>query len=94
MTGVRLNNSDATPYIKKRLQGSGGFRIYFLILIKKGNLYLIFLHPKSGSMGYENITNESKALLYKNVLQSIQTNNLYNITVFNNKLAFNKIIKP
>jgi hypothetical protein len=33
-SGTRLNNSDDTPYIKKRLNGSGGFRIYFLLIIK------------------------------------------------------------
>jgi hypothetical protein len=29
LSGTRLNNSNDTPYIKKRLKGSGGFRIYF-----------------------------------------------------------------
>ena len=64
-SGIRLNNSDVAPYIKKRLNGSGGFRIYFLIVLKDEILYLMFLHPKTGSLGYDNITNESKSLLYK-----------------------------
>ncbi len=34
-SGTRLNNSDNTPFIKKRLNGSGGFRIYFFIDHKK-----------------------------------------------------------
>jgi len=89
-SGTRLNNSDATPYIKKRLNGSGGFRIYFLLVIKNENIYLMFLHPKTGSLGYDNITNESKASLYKNVLESIKTKNLYEVTVGNNKLVFKK----
>lgn len=89
-SGTRLNNSDDTPYIKKRLNGSGGFRIYFLLLVKKGNVYLMFLHPKTGSLGYENITNESKAFLYKKVLECIKANNLYEVTVKNNKLLFKK----
>ncbi|WKK73589.2 hypothetical protein QYS49_16770 [Marivirga salinae] len=33
-SGVRLNNSSDTPYIKKRLDGRGGFRVYFLLIIK------------------------------------------------------------
>ena len=89
-SGSRLNNSDGTPYIKKRLSGSGGFRVYFLLIIKKNNLYLMFLHPKTGSLGYENITDDSKALLYKNVLESIKTKNLYEVTIENNKLVFTK----
>lgn len=89
-SGIRLNNSDDTPYIKKRLNGSGGFRVYFLLVIKNEKLYLIFLHPKTGSLGFENITDESKALLYKKALESIRTNNLYIVSVENNKLTFTK----
>lgn len=89
-SGTRLNNSDDTPYIKKRLNGSGGFRLYFLLVIKNEKLYLMFLHPKTGSLGYENINDESKALLYKKVLERIKTNNLYEVAVENNKLVFRK----
>lgn len=89
-SGTRLNNSDITPYIKKRLKGSGGFRVYFLIIIKNDHLYLLFLHPKTGSLGYENITDASKAFLYKRVLKCIKENDLYIVTVDNNKLKFTK----
>ncbi len=50
----------------------------------------MFLHPKTGSLGYENITDASKALLYKKVLECIKTNNLYEVTNENNKLNFKK----
>jgi hypothetical protein len=89
-SGTRLNNSDTTPYIKKRLKGSGGFRVYFLLIIKDKNLYLMFLHPKTGSLGYDNITDDSKTLLYKKVLECIKTGNLFTITVENEKLIFTK----
>ena len=42
-SGTRLNNSKETPYIKKRLNGRGGFRIYFLLIIKEENVYLMFI---------------------------------------------------
>jgi hypothetical protein len=87
-SGTRLNNSDDTPYIKKRLNGSGGFRIYFLLIIKKEKIYLMFLHPKTGSLGYDNINDESKALLYKKVLECIKENNLYKVIVENKRLVF------
>lgn len=32
-SGVRLNHSVDAPYIKKRLGGRGGFRIYFLLIL-------------------------------------------------------------
>lgn len=80
-SGTRLNNSDETPYIKKRLRGSGGYRVYFLILIKKENIYLMFIHPKTGPDGAENITDESKSALYKKVLASIKTKDLYKVAL-------------
>ena len=89
-SGTRLNNSDDTPYIKKRLGGSGGFRVYFLLLVKKESAYLMFVHPKTGSEGFENITDESKALLYKKVLDCVSTNNLYEIVLEKEKLVFKK----
>ena len=90
-SGVRLNNSDTTPYIKKRLEGSGGYRVYFLLIIKDENLYLMFLHPKTGSLGYDNITDKSKSLLYKKVLKCIKSNDLYCVSVSaDNQLLFEK----
>lgn len=76
-SGTRLNNSDDTPYIKKRLRGSGGFRCY----IKNESIYLMFVHPKTGSKGSENITDESKAYLYKKVLECIKSEDLYKLTL-------------
>lgn len=49
---------------------------YTLLVIQNEKFYLIFLHPKTGSLGFENITDDSKALLYKKVLEGIKTNNL------------------
>lgn len=91
-SGTRLNNSEQTPYIKKRLNGSGGFRCYFLLIIKNDCLYLMFVHPKTGSLGYDNITDESKAALYKKVLTCIEVNDLYKVTldVKGEKLIFIK----
>lgn len=92
-SGVRLNNSSETPYIKKRINGSGGFRFYYLLIIKDEKLYLMFVHPKTGTLGSENITDESKAYLYKKVLDSIKSNDLYQLTLNeeNKKIDFKKV---
>ena len=84
-SGIRLNNSEESPYIKKRLKGRGGYRIYFLLMILQGNVYLMFVHPKTGSEGSENITDESKAFLYKKVMKYIKSNNLYHLTINDNQ---------
>ncbi|WP_191860830.1 hypothetical protein [Hanstruepera ponticola] len=93
-SGTRLNHSDEIPYIKKRLGGRGGFRIYFLLVIKKESLYLMFVHPKTGSQGSDNITDESKAYLYKKVLECIQSEDLYKLSLneSNKKIIFDKLV--
>lgn len=84
-SGTRLNNSDDFPYIKKRLGGSGGFRCYFLLIIKDEKLYLLFVHPKTGPMGASNINDESKAYLYKKVLECIKSGDLYELKLDEDK---------
>lgn len=92
-SGVRLNNSDQVPYIKKRLSGRGGYRCYFLLVLKNDCLYLMFVHPKTGASGSSNITDKSKAYLYKKVLTSIQDQDLYKLSLDGSKrhLIFKKI---
>tara|TARA_R110002049_G_scaffold260611_1_gene436514 strand:- start:335 stop:748 length:414 start_codon:yes stop_codon:yes gene_type:complete len=93
-SGTRLNHSDEVPYIKKRLGGRGGFRIYFLLVIKNESLYLMFVHPKTGTQGSENITDESKAYLYKKVLECIESEDLYKLSLDDSKkkIQFDKLV--
>jgi hypothetical protein len=93
-SGVRLNHSIDVPYIKKRLGGRGGFRVYFLLVIKNDSLYLMFVHPKAGSQGSDNITDESKAYLYKKVLECIQSEDLYKLSLDDTKkkIKFDKLV--
>jgi hypothetical protein len=90
LSGSRLNGSNENPYIKKRLKGSGGYRFYFLVIVKDNNLYLMFVHPKTGSFGYDNVKDESKAYLYKTVLDAIKNKNYYRLEVVDEKLTFLK----
>jgi hypothetical protein len=79
-SGVNLNASDTVPYLKKRLEGSGGYRVYFLILIKNDCLYLMYIHPKTGAEGSENITEEARKGFYKKILACIKTDEgLYDV---------------
>lgn len=90
LTGTRLNNSDTIPYIKKRLKGSGGYRLYYLVIVKDDNLYLMFVHPRTGSMGYDNISDELKAVLYKQVLDWMKINKLYLLTIGDKRILFTR----
>ncbi len=69
-SGIRLNNSTITPYIKKRLNGSGGFRVYYLLIINKENVYLMYVHPKTGPSGSENILDSSKSRIIQRSFKS------------------------
>lgn len=77
--GIRLNGHSEIPFIKKRLDGSGGFRIYFLLVIKNDSLYLTFLHPKTGSKGYKNIDKKFKTYLLKEVHKCIENKSILKV---------------
>lgn len=90
LSGIRLNNCDKAPYIKKRVQGRGGYRFYFLLLINESRLYWLFVHPKTGPDGADNITDDSKKKLYKAILECIKSNDLYEVNVKGDVLEFIK----
>lgn len=81
--GTRLNQIKNKPFIKKRLQGSGGYRVYYLLLIDSEKLYLLFVHPKTGPDGSQNITDESKALIYRHAFEANDGQNHWEMTVKN-----------
>ena len=87
--GTRLNFSEDVPYIKKRIGGRGGFRIYFLLIIKNECLYFMFVHPKSGSEGADNINEDSKAKIYKDILIDIQSGGLFQMKLSDCKKLIN-----
>ncbi len=77
--GTNLNNNNSTPYIKKRISGRGGFRCYYLAVIKDNSIYLMYIHPKTGPYGTTNIKPEYKSELYKKVHTCIKNGDLYKV---------------
>lgn len=86
--GSRITGTAEIPFIKKRISGSGGWRIYYLLLIKDGKLYLMYIHPKTGSMALENIGENFEKTLYDEILSCIKSNDIFRLTVENYKLIF------
>ena len=76
-SGSRLNHCDDKPYIKKRLKGSGVYRIYYLLLLMDNNVYLMYIHPKTGSMRMDSLSKEDISALYQKVYHCIENNDLY-----------------
>lgn len=73
-----------------RLEGRSGYRFYYLLIIKNDELYLMFLHPKTGPNRAENITKDFKKTIYNSVLTAIKNNDLFEVSVDKNKLLFKK----
>lgn len=86
--GTKLTGTKEIPFIKKRIGGSSGYRSYYLFLIKDDKVYLSFIHPKTGSKGSSNITNEARKRFYKDVFNSIQDKSYYRIKLTNNSEDF------
>jgi hypothetical protein len=82
-TGVNLNKSDKIPFIKKRLGGRGGFRIYKLLKLESQEVYLIYIYPKSGPYGTSNFTDEGKTEIYKEGLSCIEGRAIKHLVVLN-----------
>jgi len=54
--GFKLNCSSPNSFYKKRIYGSGGYRIYYYIIEIKNPLFLTALHPKAGKHGKSNLS--------------------------------------
>ncbi len=79
-SGVNLTNSNERPFIKTRIGGSGGFRCYYYLFIIDSKLYLTFVHPKSGTYGYSNTTQQKRKSLIENLIIDIKKNDLLEVT--------------
>jgi hypothetical protein len=92
-SGTNLNQSLTTPYIKKRLEGRGGYRLYHLLIIKDNKAYLLYIHPKTGPDGMENIPHKERTGLLKVVYDAITNNNFYSLSCNEEKteLIFTKV---
>lgn len=77
--GSRLNASDDCPYIKGRIGGRSGYRIYYMLIIEKDILYLMYIHPKKGAFGAENITDDFMKELLKDVATASEKNQFLSV---------------
>ncbi len=78
--GVRLNGHSPNPFLKKKLGGRGGSRLYLVAVVAKDKIYLSFIHPKAGSAGYENISNEKKTKLLDTLRECVLKYDLYELS--------------
>jgi hypothetical protein len=90
-TGTLLNKSITHPYVKHDIGGRSGYRMYYLAVIIRDCVYLAYIHPKTGSEGAPNTTNETRSELYKLVTDAIRNGNLYQVKLGSKYIEFNPV---
>ena len=87
-TGTLLNKSLTHPYIKHDIAGRSGFRLYYLTVIIKECIYLAYIHPKTGSEGSSNTTDEARSVFYKQVVDAIKNGKLFRVNLRTKHIEF------
>ena len=64
----KIGGTNDTPFIRKRLEGagtgkSGGYRLYFWAFKIEDDVYLIFIHPKTGRRSSTNLSTKGQKQL-------------------------------
>jgi len=80
------------PFIKTRTNGRSGYRLYYYFLIQDNQVFLMFVHPKTGPDGFENIDDAYKPFIFNQVLTAIENDNLHEVIInkIDNTLKFKK----
>lgn len=83
-SGTLLNANSEIPFIKKRLGGSGGYRLCYYVIVLNGNVFLTGVHAKSGSMGFSNYSDAAYKKMKDDFAEAIKSSN-YKKVVFDTK---------
>ena len=70
--------------VKKRLGGSGGYRMYHLITINEDEVTIAALYPKTGSKGGSDLTDDGKTSCIGEALDQISEKNRWEIVLDTN----------
>lgn len=90
MSGTNLNNNLSTPFIKKRLGGRGGYRVFYLLIINKEKVCLGFVHPKTGSQGYARISDKKTKEVYNSIIEAIKESKTLKMEAQSGVIVFNE----
>lgn len=94
-TGTKRLGGDPNknPFLRKRIETSNsgkssGYRLYLWVFYFENNVYLLYIHPKTGRRSGTNLTPEKQKELVKTFKEN-RDNNTFIRTELNNK---NKIV--
>jgi len=78
---IRIGGSDERPFLKKRIAGRSGYRVYYLFIIIDGRVYFSFVHPKTGSKGADNIKKAAVKPLIADVVNAIAGGTCFKVCI-------------
>ena len=86
--GTTLAIRENFRLIKERLGRSRDFRMYYLAYPSVDIIHMLYLHPKTGSMGMDNISSSFRDELLASVEMDIRLDSYFNMEAQFNKLRF------
>jgi len=77
--GTNLLPTNGIYFIKRRIAGSSGYRIYYVFDEKNRKVYFSFIHPKTGLEGIANIGDKFKKSDFNYIFDAVKKNDLKKI---------------
>ncbi|MEZ4850542.1 MAG: hypothetical protein R3B93_18400 [Bacteroidia bacterium] len=92
LSGARIHDTPGKPFIKKRLGGSGGYRLYYIADENEENIYNLVIYPKTGPDAQANITDAEKVECIRELVNAKKKGNLFVCRIDENgkELSFEK----
>lgn len=94
-TGCKRLGGDPSksPFLKKRIETEGagkssGYRLYFWVMIIEKDVYLLFIHPKTGRKSGTNLTIDKQKELVKTFITAKRDNLFKQVEIQNNRIVY------
>lgn len=84
-TPKKIGGANETPFIRRRLNdgsgSSGGYRLYLWAFVVDKQIYLLFIHPKTGRRSGSNIDKNFQKALVKTFLKEKKSGGLIQLSL-------------
>lgn len=75
-SSARLSNMSPIPHIRIRLGGRGGYRVYYVLILKNDEVIISGLHPKTGKKQKSTFSNEEIKASLREALSACRSRDL------------------
>lgn len=82
-----------SPFLRKRIESAGtgksaGYRLYFWLMVIEENIYLLYIHPKTGKKSGSNLKTEKQKELVNTFINSRKDSTFLKVELKNNKIIY------